>query len=86
MIYQLSSKTAVIISLSKLFLFVFSMTELEKDINNLRSGLKSVETVSDVLCIVKKVQLDKCWLHKTLLGKVCTKLEGLFEGCIDVEC
>ncbi len=32
------------------------MTELEKDINNLRTGLKSVETVSDILSFCLQLQ------------------------------
>lgn len=32
------------------------MTELEKDINNLRTGLKSVETVSDILSFSLQLQ------------------------------
>jgi len=32
------------------------MTELEKDINNMRTGLKSVETVSDILSFCLQLQ------------------------------
>lgn len=39
------------------FSFFFpSMTELEKDINNLRTGLKSVETVSAILSFSLQLQ------------------------------
>lgn len=36
--------------------FFPSMTELEKDINNMRTGLKSVETVSDILSFCLQLQ------------------------------
>lgn len=37
---------SVVLNFIYSFIYIYSMTELEKEINNLRSGLKNVESVS----------------------------------------